>query len=196
MTETDPAGGSEKSTAGDVGARRQTVGMPTDHESINVPPTRPGAAENALAAEAAREPHETFVPEAPVPDDRMATEENDRRDIAEGDEEEQVRKDISKTRKDLGDTVEALADKMDVKGRASGAADAAKDKAGAMADAAKDKAAVVADTAKDKAAVMAESAKDAADTVTTEAKKRPVLLLAAAGAVLALIIRRMIKRGK
>ena len=53
-----------------MGARRATVGEPTDSESINVPVTRPGAAENAHKAERAREGHETFIPEAPQRDDR------------------------------------------------------------------------------------------------------------------------------
>ncbi|MFE3449885.1 hypothetical protein ACFXJ8_13210 [Nonomuraea sp. NPDC059194] len=72
MTESDP--GFSEAHAGDVGARRATVGMPTDHESINVPPTREGAVENAEAAAEARRPHEEFVPEGPIPDDRAMAE--------------------------------------------------------------------------------------------------------------------------
>ncbi|MFI6322678.1 DUF3618 domain-containing protein [Nonomuraea sp. NPDC050556] len=200
MTETDPGEGFEQGRAGEMGARRKPVGAPVDSGSVNVPQTRPGAAENALAAEAAREPHETFVPEPPnnpepPPDDRTDTGE-----VSDNDEETQVRKDISDARKDLGDTVEALADKMDVKARASDAADMAKDKAVMAADIAKDKAVVAADKAKEVAKdamdKMPDQVKDAADTVTQEAKKRPILVIAAVGTILALIIRRMMKRGK
>ncbi|GAA3098177.1 hypothetical protein [Nonomuraea salmonea] len=63
MSETDP--GYSGQHAGDVGARRATVGTPTDRESMNVPQTRPGAAENAHEAELKREGHETFIPETP-----------------------------------------------------------------------------------------------------------------------------------
>jgi len=69
MSEMNP-GRTDKQYAGTMGARRATVGEPTDNESINVPVTRPGAAENAHKAERAREGHETFIPEAPQRDDR------------------------------------------------------------------------------------------------------------------------------
>ncbi|MFI6602459.1 hypothetical protein ACIBHX_39930 [Nonomuraea sp. NPDC050536] len=67
MSETDPGFSHEQ--AGDVGARRATVGAPTDTESVNVPLTRPGAVENALEAEQEHRPHETFVPEPPISDE-------------------------------------------------------------------------------------------------------------------------------
>ncbi|MEV0197744.1 DUF3618 domain-containing protein [Nonomuraea sp. NPDC050691] len=70
MSETDP--GYSEQHAGNVGAHRTTVGMPTDEESINVPQTREGAAENALKAEADRAEHETFDPEPLVRDERTA----------------------------------------------------------------------------------------------------------------------------
>ncbi|MCA2220615.1 DUF3618 domain-containing protein [Nonomuraea aurantiaca] len=250
MSETDPEYGEQgysEQHAGDVGARRTTVGMPTDHESVNVPPTRPGAAENATKAEAARQEHETFIPEPPLVDDRTEAAEaregeteSLRAESATDDddeEEDDVHKNIKETRQELGDTVAALADKADVKGRANDAAEAAKgkatevagvakDKAAVVAEVAKDKAAVVAEVAKDKAAVVAEVAKDkaavvadvakdkaaevadkvrdvtpdqvkeAADKVTTEARKRPVLAIAAAGALVALVLRRIMRRNK
>ncbi|HEX4815880.1 MAG TPA: DUF3618 domain-containing protein [Nonomuraea sp.] len=74
MSETDP--GHSDQYAGDVGAHRATVGTPTERESINVPPTRPGAAENAREAAAAREEHETFIPETPIPDERSEAQES------------------------------------------------------------------------------------------------------------------------
>ncbi|WP_214319816.1 hypothetical protein [Nonomuraea sediminis] len=57
------------------------------------------------------------------------------------------------------------------------------------ADVVKAKAAEVADK-------MPDQVKDAADKVTTEARKRPVLLIVGVGIVLALIARRLMKRGK
>lgn len=249
MSETDP--GFSESHAGDVGARRATVGTPTDHESINVPPTRAGAAENAHQAEESRRPHEEFVAEGTVPDERVGSGEvvqppeipgsgktaawthagasgrtaaskeaelraetaasaefetaeetsrfveNGGRGVArpaarrprgttgsttardtEVFKEEQVRKDITETRKELGDTVEAIVNKADVKGRATEAAGAAKDKVVAVAD------------------KMPVQVKDAADKVGAEARRRPALMIAAAGAVALFVIRRMMKRNR
>ncbi|MEU4230492.1 DUF3618 domain-containing protein [Nonomuraea sp. NPDC026600] len=236
MSETNPEyrdQGYSEQHAGDVGARRTTVGMPTDHESVNVPPTRPGAAENALKAEAARREHGTFIPEPPMADDRTeATEAREGEAESPGtgsgnddEEEDDVPKNIKDTRDELGNTVAALADKTDVKGRANDAPEAAKgkaaevaevakgravevaelakDKAAVVADAAKDKAAVAVDVAKDKAAEVADKVrdvtpdqvKDAADKVATEARKRPVLAIAAAGIVV-LLLRRIMRRNR
>ncbi|SEG25811.1 Protein of unknown function [Nonomuraea solani] len=205
MSETDP--GYSEQHAGNVGARRATVGTPTERESINVPPTRPGAAENARAAEAARQEHETFIPETPIPDERSEAAEHTRTEEeslkgarGEDDEEEEddVRKDIQETRRELGETVSALAGKADVKGRAGHAAEVAKDKAADTAELVKDKAADAAELVKDKAAEVAgkvrdntpDQVKDAAE----EARKRPVLLIAVVGAVTAFVVRRMMRR--
>ncbi|MEV0346104.1 DUF3618 domain-containing protein [Nonomuraea sp. NPDC050680] len=237
MSETDPEYGEQgysEQHAGDVGARRTTVGMPTDHESVNVPPTRPGAAENAMKAEAARQEHEIFIPEPPVADERTEaagaregkTEPLGAESANDDEEEDDVHKNIKDTRQELGNTVAALADKADVKGRANDAAEAAKGKVTEVAGVAKDKAAVVAEVAKDKAVVVAELAKDkavevadvakdkaaevadkvrdvtpdqvkgAADKVTTEARKRPVLAIVAAGALVALVLRRIVRRNR
>ncbi|MFD2350716.1 DUF3618 domain-containing protein [Nonomuraea ferruginea] len=182
MSETNP-GYSDDQYAGDVGSRRATVGTPTDPESINVPVTRGGAAENAHEAELRREPHETFIPEGPEPDDRAeaihsrAVEEESlrgggtrvpesttpyqdrgsiatpltdraRRAAVSGDEEEQVRESIRETRRELGETVSALAHKVDVKSRAAEAAESAKERAAAMVGTAKAKAAEMSGTAK------------------------------------------------
>ncbi|NUR86006.1 MAG: DUF3618 domain-containing protein [Nonomuraea sp.] len=207
MSETDP--GHSGQHAGDVGARRATVGTPTERESINVPPTRPGAAENARKAQLAREEHETFIPETPVPDDRTeavesrAVEEESvtggRRDHDDEDEDD-VRRSIKETRNELGDTVGALAAKTDIKGRASEAAGRAKGKAAEATGIAKGKAAEATGLAKGKASEVADKVREATpDQVkdaATEARKRPVLLLAAAGAVIALVVRRIRKRNR
>ncbi|MEV0383677.1 DUF3618 domain-containing protein [Nonomuraea sp. NPDC050643] len=210
MSETDP--GHSEQHAGDVGARRATVGTPTERESINVPPTRPGAAENARKAEAARREHETFIPEPPVQDERSEaaehakTEEESVKGVRGEDDEEEddVRKDIQETRRELGETVSALADKADVKARAGHAAEMAKDKAAHAAEMAKDKAADAAEIVKDKASEVAgrvregtpDQVKDAAKDAAAEARKRPVLLIAAAGALTMFVLRRMMKRRK
>ncbi|HUR06627.1 MAG TPA: DUF3618 domain-containing protein [Nonomuraea sp.] len=227
MSETDPEyrdQGYSEQHAGDVGARRTTVGMPTDHESVNVPPTRPGAVENALKADAARQEHETFIPEPPMADDRTEAAEA-REGEAESlgaesgnddeEEEDEVRKNIKDTREDLGNTVAALADKTDVKGRANDAAEAAKGKAAEVAEVAKDRAVEVAELAKEKVVVVADVAKDkatevagkvrdvtpdqvkdAADKVATEARKRPVLAIAAAAGIVVLLLRRIMRRNR
>ncbi|MFC5829387.1 DUF3618 domain-containing protein [Nonomuraea insulae] len=224
MSETDP--GYSEQHAGNVGARRATVGTPTEPESINVPPTRPGAAENALEAEAEREEHETFIPETPIPDERseaaedLRSEEHSPKRGAHGesgragssgrsDKEDDVRKDIQETRRELGETVSALAAKTDVKGRAGHAAEVAKDRAGHAAEVAKDRAGHAAEVAKDRASDAAETVKEKASEMAgkvragtpdqvkdaaAEAKKRPVLLIAMAGAVTAFVVRRMMKR--
>ncbi|MFI7439780.1 DUF3618 domain-containing protein [Nonomuraea indica] len=268
MSETDP--GYSRQHAGQVGAHRSTVGAPTDHESINVPQTRPGAEENARRAEAAREEHEVFDPEPPLPDERTAliedregearsqartgdtptgrthtnkshtgrTRTDDtpaggprtggarsgnpgpgrdrqaapsrRADPHTDDEEEHVRNRIQETRADMGDTVAALAHKADMKARASEAAEAAKGKAAEVAGTVKGRTAEVAGTVKGKTAEVAgtakgkasevagmvreatpEQVKDAAGKVTTQARRRPVLLVAAAGAIGVLVVRRM-----
>jgi vacuolar-type H+-ATPase subunit H len=229
MSETDP--GYSKDHAGDVGAHRATVGTPTERESINVPPTRPGAAENAERAAAAREEHETFIPESPIPDERTEAQESlaveeesmtrqpetsrDRRTArrrgTDGEEEDDVRKNIEETRRELGETVSALAGKADVKGRAAEAADTAKGKVaqatgtakGKVAEAtgaAKGKVAEATGTAKGKASEVAgkvrEATPDQVKDAATEAKKRPVLLFAAAGTVFALVVRRIVRRRK
>ncbi|MEU4577509.1 DUF3618 domain-containing protein [Nonomuraea sp. NPDC023979] len=241
MSETDP--GRSDQHAGTVGARRATVGTPTDAESINVPPTRPGAAENAHEAELAREEHETFIPEPPQADDRTdavrsrATEEESltggraaKRSGSEhrtqGDDADAVREDIRQTRRELGETVSALARKADVKSRAADAAATARGKASRMAGTAKDRATELAETAKGKTAEMTGAAKGKAHEVTGAAKgkahemtgkahevagrvgervgdatpeqvkKRPVFVMVALGTVVALVVRRMMRRNQ
>jgi hypothetical protein len=192
MSEMNP-GRTDKQHAGTMGARRAAVGEPTDHESINVPPTRPGAAENAHEAERAREGHETFVPEAPQRDDRTdavrsrAVEEESLQggeprheehyspdgEKRHGDQDtEDVRQDIRQTRQELGETVHALAQKADVKSRAGEAAATAKGRAGQMAGTAKGKATEMTETAKGKAAEMTGTAKEKAAELTGTAKEK------------------------
>ncbi|MFI6595669.1 hypothetical protein ACIBHX_05430 [Nonomuraea sp. NPDC050536] len=82
---------------------------------------------------------------------------------------------------------------IDVKSKAEAvkakAAEVAEKMPDQVKDAVKAKAAEVADK-------MPDQVKDAADKVTTEAKKRPVLVMVAAGVILALVARRLMRRGK
>ncbi|MEU6998488.1 hypothetical protein [Nonomuraea sp. NPDC046570] len=179
--------------AGDMGAHRATLGEPTDPESINVAPTRPGAKENALADETSRRPHEEFVPEAPIPAYWSGDNEYEEHDVDRN----------SETGKDLGE-VKDKAEEMAsvVKHRTSETAEVAKHRASETAAAARNKAGDVVTVAKDKAGEMADKVrdatpdqvKDAADQVAGEAKKRPMLAIAAAGAVVLLIARRLMRR--
>ena len=255
MSETDP--GFSEQHAGYVGARRATVGEPTDRESMNVPQTRPGAAEHAHEAELAREGHETFIPETPVQDEReeaaghSRTEEKSLRGSrgakerrasarmstqgeavpARGDghrtasgreasgrrsppmTEEDLRREIEETRRELGATVGALMEKANVKNwaghaagrakararsRAGHAREAARERAGHAAEAARERAAAVkgrashmADVAGRARAGMPEHVRDAA----AGAGRRPALLLVmvAAGAVSAFALRQIMR---
>ncbi|MEQ4722768.1 DUF3618 domain-containing protein [Nonomuraea sp. B19D2] len=193
MSETDP--GYSEQHAGNVGARRAMVGTPTERESINVPPTRPGAAENAQHAEDARAEHETFIPEPPIRDERAEVAESQRAEEetvptphrsplhdessplhgvrhsststgTRHQEKGDVRKDIEETRRELGDTLSALAAKADVKARASHAAGSVKERAAGVAGSVKGKA---------------------------SAGKRPLLLMAAGGAAAAFAVRSMMR---
>lgn len=166
----------------------------------------------------ARQDHETFIPEAPIQDERseaaehLRTEEESMRGARGEDEEEDedaVRKNIEETRREMGETVSQLAAKADVKGRAGHAAEVAKDKAGHAAEVAKDRAGHAAEVAKDRAADAAETVRGKATEVAgkvrdhtpdqvkdaaAEARKRPVVLIAAIGAVTAFVLRRMMRR--
>ena len=256
MSETNP-GHADRVHAGDVGARRATVGTPTDRESVNVPPTRPGAAENAHEDEIRRRPEETFIPETPEPDDRTdavrsrAVEEESLRGGApvsgsgpatsyrkdghtqdghrkdghrSGDEEAQLRESIEEPRRELGETVSALAHKADVKARAAEAAESAKHRAAEMAHTAKAKAGELTGTARTRAHEMTGTAMARAHEVTGTARtkahdmtgtartkahelsgkavelkdrqrgKRPLLMAAVAGAVVVVLFRRARKR--
>ncbi|MEU4512429.1 DUF3618 domain-containing protein [Nonomuraea wenchangensis] len=198
MSETDP--GYSEQHAGDVGAHRATVGAPTEPESINVPLTRPGATENARRAEAEREGHETFIPEAPIRDERaeavesLRTEERSMREVSRtehgagrergahgtrrraADEDDDdgraaVRRDIEETREQLGRTVSALADKADVKSRASHAAEVAKGRAAEAAGTFKARAAEAAEVARGRAGVAKERAAETAGVAKERASE-------------------------
>lgn len=219
MSETDP--GHIEQHAGDIGARRATVGLPTDHESINVPPTRPGAAENARRAAEAREGNETFIPEPPVPDERAeaaahqqgeeqsvpgqggrthhgssparsGTAHHESAPVGDGaryrssytgpgvryQSARELRMEIEETRRELADTVSALAAKADVKARAGQAAGAAKDRALGMVGSFRGK------TSQIKGQV-AGKVREGGSGAPSGRPKMPMLLMAAGGAAAA-----------
>lgn len=136
MTETNPEGA--RPTAGRVGAHRQEFAEPvTDPESLNVAPQR-------LRVPAEEGGHHQ---------DDVAKVRQD--DVAK------VRRDIERTRDDLGDTIEALAAKADVRARA------------------REKASNVADRVR---SMTPEPVRGAAGRVTEKARQRPGMAAASAGA--------------
>ena len=87
------------------------------------------------------------------------------------DDPDAIRADIAATRAELGDSVEALAAKADVKARAKQTVAAAKDRA--------------ADSAKETAQAAVERTKDAAEQVGETVRRRPAPLAGALAAVAA-----------
>ncbi|MEV0586533.1 DUF3618 domain-containing protein [Nonomuraea sp. NPDC050310] len=190
--------------AGDMGAHRATVGEPTDELSVNVPPTKPEALENARAAERAREPEEVFVAEPPVPDDRVGEQDTGEYRSARMDEQGRAKSHEhdaetmivshapgggstrhAGTRADhhrAGDTTEA--DEARVRTEIV----ETRERVGETVEAL---------TAKtDVKARLKEAAPANLHEAAEEVKKRPKLLVAAAGVVAALVIRKLLRRGR
>ncbi|GAA4230367.1 hypothetical protein FHR32_007016 [Streptosporangium album] len=224
MTESDPgAPDLESGAAGTTGSRRKEVGEPVapdERESLNIPPNAPDVAGGTPTADLG-------VP----PSDRDGTPRQvDRTDAGEvvagaaggaragtGGQDggttdtkkasrESVRRDIENDRRELGDTVEALVHKTDVKGRVQETATQVGEgirRAGAatagtateMVERVKAAAPEVVGRVKE---VTPVDIKDAAEKVRTEAGKRPVAVFAAVAAVaaLALVVFRMMRRGR
>ncbi|WP_214411660.1 DUF3618 domain-containing protein [Sphaerisporangium fuscum] len=192
MSETDPVGAPYHPTAGEVGLRRQEPGTATPESagpSLNVPqvhaPPKPyvkpvvshgrgdplaGLSETPARAAAGHPPQVSAAhggAEAP-PSRRHRPS-----------EEELLRDEIVRTREELGRTVEALAQKVDVKARAQ-------QKMVETKAAAKEKAAEVAERLRGAAAHSAVSAREGAPgmlkgvagRVSAEARRRPGLLVA------------------
>ncbi|MCT9929320.1 DUF3618 domain-containing protein [Planotetraspora sp. A-T 1434] len=175
MTETDP-GRDARTGAGGVGVHRQDVTDPvTETESLNAVPQRQATPAGS--------------PDPAHPADSA-------------DELTEVRQDIARTREDLGDTIDALAAKADVKTRAQekveGTKIMAKEKAAevvervreATPDTVKDAADKVAERVRD---VTPDTVKDAADKVAEQARRRPAVAIAA-GAVALLVVRTLLRR--
>lgn len=237
MTETDP-GGPERpqAVAGTTGSRRKGVDepiTPDESGSLNIPPNQPdGTPSQDLGVPESERDGTPRLPGdaggsggaalAAVPDTTVATTPyadtgatRDGKTVGDdGNDTESVRRDIEDARRELGDTVEALVHKTDVKGRFQETAAQVGDdlrKAGAatattatemvervkvaapeMVGRVKEAAPEVVGRVKE---VTPVEIKDAAGRVTTEAGKRPVVTIAAVAAV-ALVVFRVLRRGK
>jgi len=209
MTETDPDRPDRKpADAGVTGARRQEIGKPVapeDSGSLNVPQSRPdGTPTEDLGVPAAERDGSPRLTEDATTGGPNAGKPN----------KESVRQDIEKARRELGDTVEALVHKTDVKGRVQETATQVGDDLRRMGAATADTATEMVGRMKEAAPEMVERVKgaapemvgrvkemtpveikDAAEKVTTEAGKRPIATIAAVAA-LALIVFRVLRRGK
>ncbi|MFI6511120.1 DUF3618 domain-containing protein [Streptosporangium sp. NPDC050855] len=233
MTETDPGGARPQPEAGTTGARRKEVGEPVTPEesgSLNIPPRQPDDAsdeEDDPGTAASRRDGVARSPEAlsavPGPADTTpyantgagSTEAKIGKTVGDdGNDAESVRRDIEEARRELGDTVEALVHKTDVKARlqetASQKVDDLRKVGAATASSATEMVGRVRAAAPEMVGRVREAApevvgrvkevspvdiKDAAGRVTTEAGKRPVAT-AAVMAAIALVLFRILRRGK
>jgi ElaB/YqjD/DUF883 family membrane-anchored ribosome-binding protein len=96
---------------------------------------------------------------------------------------EEIRADIDRTRLELGDTVEALGKKTDVKGQAQERIEGAKSQARQKVDSIKQRA----------TNATPSSAREAASTATAKAKSNPVPVAMAAGVFFGFLIGRITK---
>ncbi|NUT38377.1 MAG: DUF3618 domain-containing protein [Thermoactinospora sp.] len=199
MSETSgsQAGGTH---AGDVGARRATVGEPTDEMSVNVPPTRPEALENAREAQAARTGEETFVPEPPSPDERIPADDDG---VTAMDEDVRVApRSASSTNDDV---------RMDEPPPSHAVSQEEIMSTGPIPDPAvtpeerqareqvqqtREQVGTTVSALADKTDIKHRLQEVTPEKVVEEAKKRPKLLIAAAGVVAMVVLRRLMRRGK
>jgi|GEM_PF-6827583 len=235
MTETDPGGADRfEKDAGTTGSRRKGVDepiTPDERESLNIPPNPPvdtspedlGSSESGRdgtsglreGASAVAAPGAATTPlYANTGGGATGVTEAGKTVGDDGNDTENTRRDIEDARRELGDTVEALVHKTDVKGRIQETAAQVGDdlrKVGAatattateMVERVKVAAPEMVGRVKEatpevvgrvKEATPAEI-KEAAGRVTTEASKRPVVTVAALAA-LVLVVLRVLRRGK
>ena len=95
-----------------------------------------------------------------------------------------IREEINRTREDMGETLDALSAKLDVKGQAKAKADQAKTQAKAKADQAKAHAQTVVSQAKGQTQTLVSQARERAQAVY---RRQPAAVIAGAGAALAII---------
>ncbi|MEU3166843.1 DUF3618 domain-containing protein [Streptosporangium sp. NPDC006930] len=237
MTETDPGGNRFEPDAGTTGSRRKGVDepiTPDESGSLNIPPNQPeGMSREGLGASGSERDgtsgfREGAAPVA-VPEATATTPYADTGGGAagttgateigktvgdDGNDTETLRRDIEDARRELGDTVEALVHKTDVKGRiqetAAQVGDDLRKVGAATASTATEMVERVKVAAPEMVGRVKEAApevvgrvkeatpveiKDAAGRVTTEASKRPVVTVAAFAA-LVLVVLRILRRGK
>lgn len=103
----------------------------------------------------------------------------------------QIRASIEETRSELAETVQALGEKADVKGRIGGAVNEKtaelRARAATLQDSALD---AIPDSARPKADAAIDSARRAANTVTSDPTKKRGVAIAAGAILLILIVRR------
>ncbi|GAA4067789.1 DUF3618 domain-containing protein [Nonomuraea soli] len=198
MTETSgsQAGGTH---AGDVGARRATVGEPTDEMSVNVPPTRPEALENAREAQAARTGEERFVPEPPSPDERIPADDENVR--AMGDDLKAMDQDARTAPRSVMDEPPPSHAVFQEESMSTGptpdpAVTPEERQAREQVQQTREQVGTTVSALADKADIKQRLQEVTPDKVVEEAKKRPKLLIAAAGVVAMVVLRRLMRRGK
>ncbi|MEV6980232.1 DUF3618 domain-containing protein [Sphaerisporangium sp. NPDC051017] len=180
MTERDPIGTPYRPTAGEVGLHRQepgTANLASMEQSLNVPqvhvPPKPyvkpvvshgrgdplaGLSQSSLGPRPEAPPE--YVEHEPVHHPQVYWSEEDR-----------LRDEIYRTREELGLTVEALAQKVDVRARARRTMAVTKEKASGMAGR------VRGATADRAGTVMSGPVRKAACRVSDEARRRPAVLI-------------------
>ncbi|WP_433361096.1 DUF3618 domain-containing protein [Streptosporangium sp. CA-115845] len=214
MTETDP-GGPDRSRgeAGITGSRRKRVGAPItpdERESLNIPPKQPygtpgedlGVPESERAG-TPRLAESAAADVAPCVDTGVGETKTGKIITKDENDVETVRRDIEDARRELGDTVEALVHKTDVKGRfQETAAHVGEDLRRARAATATTATEMVERVKEATPEVVGRvkemtpaEVKDAAEKVAAEAGKRPVLTIAAVAAF-ALVVFRVLRRGR
>ncbi|MGJ6968356.1 DUF3618 domain-containing protein [Streptosporangium sp. G11] len=227
MTETDPGGPDRPhAVAGTTGSRRKGVDepiTPDESGSLNIPPNQPeGTPREDLGVPESERDGTPRLPEGAATTAPYVNTGNTGGGVTEvgktvgndGNDTETVRRDIEDARRELGDTVEALVHKTDVKGRfqetAAQVGDDLRKVGAATATTATEMVERVKVAAPEMVGRVKEAApevvgrvkevtpveiKDAAGRVTTEAGKRPVVTIAAIAALI-LVVFRVLRRGK
>ncbi|WP_329429566.1 DUF3618 domain-containing protein [Streptosporangium sp. NBC_01495] len=238
MTETDPGGPDRlEADAGTTGSRRKGVDepiTPDESGSLNIPPNQPDGSprEDLGVPESERDgtprlagTTATTTPYANTGGTGGGAAGTGRTVGGDGNDRETVRRDIEDARRELGDTVEALVHKTDVKGRFQETAAQVGDDLRKVGAATATTATEMVERVKVAAPEMVERVKvaapemvgrvkeaapevvgrvrevtpaeikDAAGRVTTEAGKRPVVTIAAVAALF-LVVLRVLRRGK
>lgn len=107
----------------------------------------------------------------------------------------QIRAAIEETRSDLAETVQALGEKADVKGRIGGAVNEKtaelKARAATLQDSALD---AIPDSARPKADAVVDSARRAASTVASDPTKKRAVAMAVGALLIVMIVRRRRRR--
>ncbi|GIH99319.1 DUF3618 domain-containing protein [Planobispora takensis] len=185
MTETDPGRRRDTAEAGMTGSRREDIGA-------SVPPDESASLSGTPAS--ARATGDTSRDSGSGASSAGTT------------EEQAVRRDIEETRRELGDSVEALIHKTDVKGRVQGRVHetvanvgddvkrmgtATADTATGLVDRVKEAAPHALDKVRD---VTPVEVRQTAGKVSAEVSKRPAATLAVAGALALLVFRAMRRR--